>query len=308
MKIFKHRGDIYISKSDYTKSSGETKILMALLMVIVAVTLVFVVMLSQKYSSVAQFFADGKVTTSQVQNADDTVLPKVSGKTNYLIIETDDNKKTVHYLYLLQADKDNLAYKISVLSPKMDINGSTPNEIINEGGGALLQSKLAEYFGFEIDYYAQFETNKFVQFANKLGNFVYISPREIKYDVKSEDDAYALHISEGEQIIDGKQLSDLIRYYSNDDLNLTAANEAMLYAITELFNTENFNDCEALFKLFIHCSSTNITVRDFEKGKDALQVFCYKNTDITIYSSTPQYDGDVLTQDSMQDIKGYFNK
>ena len=82
MKIFKHRGDIYISKSDYTKSSRETKILMALLMVIVAVTLVFVVMLSQKYSSVAQFFADGKVTTSQVQNADDTVLPKVSGITN----------------------------------------------------------------------------------------------------------------------------------------------------------------------------------------------------------------------------------
>lgn len=308
MKIFKHRGDIYIPKSGYTKSSRETRILISLLVVIVAVTMIFVLLLSQKYSSVAQFFSDGKESTSQNQNSDEIILPQISGKTNYLIIETDDNRQSVHYMFLLQADKDNLAYKISVLSPKMNIDGSTPIDIINEGGGALLQTKLTEYFGFEIDYYAQFEANKFVKFANKLGNFVYISPREIKYDVGGEDDPFALHISEGEQIIDAKQLSDLLRYYSNDNFNTAAANEAMLYAVTELFNTENFEDCEALFKLFISCASTNITVRDFENGKDALQVFCYKNTDITIYSSVAQYSDADLTQDSKQDIKGYFSK
>ncbi len=310
MKIFKHRGDIYVSKAGYTKSSRETQVLLTLLSVIVVVTIVFLIFLSQKYSSFSQFFAEGEISTSQNQsdNENEIILPQISGKTNYLILETDDDETLIHYAILIQSDKDNLAYKASALSPKTDINGSDISEIFNEGGGALLQSRLSEYFGFEIDYYAQFQTKNFVKFVNKLGNFVYTSPRDIRYDGGIDDDTYTLHINQGEQKIDAKQFSNLLRYYCNDELNLTAANEVILYGFSELFNYDNYENSQSLFKLFINSSSTNITVRDFEKGKDSLMVFCYKNSDVTIYSCVAEYEKTKLTQNSVQDIKGYFNK
>jgi anionic cell wall polymer biosynthesis LytR-Cps2A-Psr (LCP) family protein len=162
--------------------------------------------------------------------------------------------------------------------------------------------------GIEIDYYAQFKMNDFIEFANKMGSFVYPSNEEIRYTGGSGDDTYTIHINEGEQNIDGKELSNLLRYYSCDKVNYSAANEVMLYALTEVFNQDNYEDCESLFRMFIRSSVTNVTVRDFENGKDVLQVFCYKNTDITVYNTVAVYEKNALTQSSMQEIKGYFSK
>lgn len=307
MKIFKNRGDFYIPKSGY-KSSREERILVCILAVIVILTIIFIVLLSQKYSSAAEFFAEGEISTTVESNVDDIVLPSISGKTNYLIMETDKEQSVIHYIFLVQTDKDSLAYKVTALSPDMKIDDSSLIDIFELGGGAALQTQLTEYFGFEIDYYAQFIIEDFIEFANKMGTFVYPSNEEIRFSGGKGDDTYTIHINEGEQNISGKELSNLLRYYSSDKVKYSAANEIMLYALTELLNQDNFNDSESLFRLFISSSSTNITVRDFENGKNALQVFCYKNNDITVYSASAVYDSNILTQDSVKEIKGYFSK
>lgn len=307
MKIFKNRGDIYISKSGY-KNSKEEQILLSLLAVILIFTIVFLGLLSHRYSSASQFFGEGEVETTQNANTDEIALPEISGKTNFLIFETDEMNETIHYIYLLEADKDTLAYKVCSLSPDTKIGTQSIREIFSLGGGASLQTKMTEYFGFEIDYYAQFTTNNFVEFINDFGSFIYPSNEEIKFSGGSGDDTYTIHIKEGEQTIDGKELSNLLRYYSLDKPNFERSNEIILYALTNLFNPENYEDTQALFRLFISSASTNITVRDFENGKDAIQVFCYKNTDITVYSCTAQYEKNIISQNSVQEIKGYFSK
>ncbi|MFR2018466.1 MAG: hypothetical protein ACLS27_07570 [Eubacterium sp.] len=88
MKIFKHRGDIYISKSS-GKKSREEHILLIMLAIIVIFTVVFFAILSQKYSSVKEFFAGDSVTVTQQANNGVEELPQISGKSNFLIIETD---------------------------------------------------------------------------------------------------------------------------------------------------------------------------------------------------------------------------
>ena len=65
MKIFKNRGDFYISKSSFS-ASKQAKILYALLVLIVAFTIVLVIMLHAKYPSAALFFSDGEVSTTEV--------------------------------------------------------------------------------------------------------------------------------------------------------------------------------------------------------------------------------------------------
>ncbi len=306
MKIFKNRGDIYIPKSENKKSREET-VLKIILVAVVVLTVVFLLLLSHKYKTVAQFFGEGEVTTTQLA-LDEQDLPKISGKTNFLFFETDDEKEIIHYIMLIQADKDSKAYKVCSLSPKTRIDNKSISEIYKSGGGASLQKKLTEYFGFEIDCYAEFENSSFVEFVSKLGNMVCYLDESIRFSGGSGDDKYTIHLNEGEQNISGRELSNLLRYYSSEKEQFNLENELFLSAITRLFNESNFEDCDSLFKLFIKSSTSNITVRDFENSKNALMIFCLKNEDITIYSVNCDYEKNVLTRQSVKQIKGYLSK
>ena len=307
MKFFKNRGDIYIPKSDYKKSKEEM-ILKILLIFIVIFTIVFIVLLNHKYSSVAQFFGEGEVTTTQAV-FDEEELPKISGKTNFLLLETDDNQESIHYIMLIQADKDTMAYKICSFSPEMKIDKQSISDIYKIGGGASLQTKLTEYFGFEIDCYAEFENSSFVDFSSKFGNMIFYSDEDIRFSGGSEDDKYTIHVNEGEQNINGKELSNLLRYYSLEKKQYGLENELFLSALSQMFNEENYEDCDSLFRLFIKSSKSNVTVRDFENEKNALMIFCLKNTAITVYSTVCEYNkSNVLTAQSVKQIKGYFSK
>lgn len=308
MKIFKNRGDIYISKSKGIKSVEE-RVLFIILAIIVILTIVFVVMLSQKYSSVAEFFVGDNISVSD--NAGDQVtevLPEISGKSNYLLIETDDENTTVHYVVLIQADGDNKAYKVCTLSPNTKIDNTTIEKIYEQGAGASLQTKLTEFFGFEIDYYIQFNNNKFIDFTDKLGTFIYPSPQAVEYSGGKGDDTYTVRIKEGEQNLNGKDLTNIIRYYINEKNNYQIPNELMLYALTNYVSEDNLENSEELFRMFIADCSTNITVKNFADSMDALTVFCKSSQGITVYSANAKYDSLQLTPQSVQEIKGYFSK
>lgn len=308
MKLFRNRGDFYIPKSG-KGSSKETKILFSLLIVIVVFTAVFVIALSSKYHSAAEFFGKGEVSVTSGIRYKEKILPKISGKTNYLIIETDDKDKTVHYMFLLQADKDNKAYKAAVISPETLIDTENAQKIYATGGGAALQKKLTEYMGFEIDHYAVFDTSSFVEFTGKLGSFVYNVNSDIRYSGGGEDDKYTIHLNEGEQKISGRDITNLLRYYCSETKDYYSASELVLKTVTSLFNAENYEKSESLFRLFIKSAKTDITVRDFENGKNGVYVFCTESNDITIYTVKAEYDENcVLTQNAAKEIKGYFGK
>ena len=307
MKLFKNRGDFYIPKSK--KASNQAKILYSLLVIIVVFTVVFVGVLHSNYKTVSDFFARGEVTTTEVQEEGKAELPDITGKTNFLIFETDDSKEKIHYIFLLQADKDNKAYKVASLSPKMKIADESLQKIYSSGGGTALKAKLIEYFGFQIDYYIDFDSSSFIEFINKLGSYIYTSNEEIVYSENTEEDNYTLKIEVGEQKIEGKETSNLLRYFTEKTKNYSAENELILTCIPELFNADNYENAESLFKLFMKSCKTDITVRDFENSKNAVEVFCTLSNEVTLYSSTTEFDkNNNITTTSIRDIKGYFNK
>jgi hypothetical protein len=305
MKLFKNRGDIYIPKS-VTGKNKQAKILYILLIFVVLFTIVFVALVGHKYPSAASFFGEGEVTVSQKAVPEDEKFPKISGKKNFLVIETDDSNSYIHYMFLLQADKDNLAYKACALAPNMLLGEQKVSDIYSLGGGAALESALSEYLGINIDYYTQFETASFVEFANKLGSFIYNSDEKIRYSGGKDDDKYTIHLDEGEQKIKGRDITNLLRYYSSEKENYEAENELILRAVSQLMNEDNLEKSEQLFRLLVSSSVTDITVRDFEKGKDSITVYCKKNSDVTLYSALAKYENGNLTQQSLQEIKGYF--
>ena len=307
MRLFKNRGDIYIAKSG-VNASKQTKILYALLAATVVFTVVFVVLLSQRYDTVAAFFADGEVTaTEQAVLSDEEQLPHIAGKTNFLVMETDDAQTELHYLFLLQADKDNLAYKTAALPLDLTVEGVPITDIFAQGGSAALQKQLTEYFGFTIDYQVQFKASSFVEFVNKLGSFVYTANREIRFSGGEGDDSYSLRVNEGEQRLSGRDINNLLRYYAQEEKNSAAENELVLAMFRGIFNTENYEKSDSLYRLFVKSCNTDITVRDFENGKNALMVYCTKNTDITVYAVTAEAQDGELTAETLKALKGYFS-
>lgn len=311
MRIFKNRGDIYIPKSGY-KSSKEEQILLSLLGVIVVFTLVFVIVMGNKYDfSMKNFFASDKVIEEQQQNENISttqLLPAISGRSNYLLIETNDKKDTVFYAVLIQADRDNVAYKATTLSPNTLIGNKTINQSFADGGIQGLFADMNSYFGFEINYYAHFTNSTFKDFVGDLGTFLYPSPESFKFSGGEGADEYSIRINEGEATINSKTLSNLLRYYTNEAKTYAIPNEIVLYALVGLIDEESQEDAQELFRTFIDDCSTNITVRDFAGATDAMTVFTKSTDSIKVYSCVAQYDQNFeLTQDSLKDIKGYFN-
>ncbi len=308
MKLFKNRGDIYIPKNGKANST-EKKVLFSLLIVIVIFTVAFIALLAGRYNSAAEFFGEGEVTVNDNTEFNEVQLPSITGKTNFLIFETDDTGELLHYIILFQADMDNKAYKAAALSPDMKADGKALTEIYSQGGGAALQKKLTETLGCEIDYYAGFETSSFVDFTDKLGNILYNIDGDIRYSGGKEDDKYTIHLNEGEKKLGGKEISNLLRYYSDEKKDYFSEGELALKTVTTLLNEDNYKKADSLFRLFIKSAKTDITVRNFENGKNSVYVFCMINKDITVYTVNAQYDeACILTQNSAKIIKGYFSK
>lgn len=310
MKIFKNRGDIYVSKSGY-KSSKEERILLALLGVCVAFTIVFVIVLGNKYDySIKKFFATDKVTQIVDENEDvSEQIPVISGKTNYLMIETNDDKNCVFYAALIQADGDNLAYKVTTLNPQTKIQGKTINDIFLKDGIKKLHEVVGDYFGFKVDYYVQFTHSSFKDFIDSLGTFLYPSSETLKFSGGQGNDQYSVRISEGEQKINSKTYSDLLRYYVNEKQNFEIANEIMLYSFMGLINENNNEKAEKLFRIFISDTITNITVRDYANSAEKISIFSKNTQNVKVYSCVAAYDGEYnLTQEAMSNIENYFNK
>lgn len=308
MRLFKNRGDIYIPKTG-RGNTKEAKLLFTLLVFIVIFTVVFVGLLSHKYKSAAEFFGDGEVTVTQNNENNELNLPKISGKTNFLLLETDDSDKSLHYVILLQADKNSISYKAAALNCKLSLDGESIKDIYSEGGGAALQKRLTEYLGVEIDYYAVFDTSSFVEFTGKMGEIIYTVNEDIKYSGGGEDDKYTIRLNEGEQKLSGREIANLLRYYSLEKKDYASESELALKALTGLLNTDNYEKSETLFRLFVKSAKTDITVRDFENNSNSLYVFCVKNDAVTLYTVNTQYDENgILTPNSLKEIKGYFNK
>ncbi len=305
MKIFKNRGDIYFARSK--KASKQAKILYLLLLIIVIFTVAFVFYLSKHYNSAAEFFAKGELEITEDATDAGVSLPEVKGSTNFLVIGTDNEYEDIHFIFFIQADKTNKAYKVSSISANTVINDTSAQKIFKKGGALELEKRLVEYLGCEFDYYALFDDSSFVEFVNKLGSFIYSNGEDIDYSGGKEEDRYSIKLNGGEQKISGRETANLLRYFSEKKKNHSLENELILRALTGLFNEDNFEKADALFKLYMKSCKTDVTVRDFEMGRDSIKVFCYMNNDVTLYSAGAEYDDDNrLTPESLSGIKGYF--
>lgn len=167
MKIFKNRGDIYLSKSR-TGADREQHILLGILAVVLLVSVVVVVYVGAKNDfSAKKFFAPDQ-TVAISQTADDTTappeLPRVSGKTNYLLALTGKDNQNLYAAVLIQTDMDSVSYKICNLLPQTTAEGSTLAGVYNSGGINSLVQMTETATGIKPDFYIVMTVTDFASF------------------------------------------------------------------------------------------------------------------------------------------------
>ncbi|MDE5974647.1 MAG: LCP family protein [Eubacterium sp.] len=309
MRIFKNRGDIYFSKSNKEKST-EQRILIIALAVIIAFTVVFVLALSIKndFSAKKFFEPENLNVTNQISadNDDDTEVPDVSGKRNYITLVHKDDE--LLFAALVQVDMDNTSYKAAMLKAATEIDGNKLNEIYKSSGAENVKKAIDTYIGTEFDYYISMESSNFEEFFNELGTINYPILNDIKYRENDSPASYSLKIKSGEQNISGKHFINLIRYYLDAENSSSQASELLLASLSQQLNGENAQISEKLFREFVSLSDTNISVRDFSLAGDRLSILGNDLVAKGVYNAQAGYDGNRLTDDSLKKIKGYFVK
>ena len=297
MKIFKNRGDIYLSKSR-TGADREQHILLGILAAVLLVSVVVVVYVGAKNDfSAKKFFAPDQ-TVAISQTADDTTappeLPRVSGKTNYL-------------LALTGKDMDSVSYKICNLLPQTTAEGSTLAGVYNSGGINSLVQMTETATGIKPDFYIVMTVTDFASFFDDLGEVNYPLAADVKYRNTTAADPFSLRISAGEASLNGKRFTALWRYFL-EEKDLKSANDLGLAALNMLFSADNGTEKDELFRNFVTLARTNLTVRDFSGRSDNIKVLTGTKNGVNAYNVEPEYNGNALTARDKSTIQGYFSK
>lgn len=308
MRIFKNRGDIYISKIN-KKKSAETRFLIIALAVIVTLTLIFLLIFGIKNDfSVKKFFEPEDLKPIQTDAyEDEEPLPQISGKTNYIIIISKND--TLLFTELVQVDFDNTAYKVGTLKADTVIDGVPLSKTFKNSGTENVKNAVETYLGLTFDYYIQMENDAFSELFDAMGDFSYPIASEIKYKENESDISYSLKVKAGEQNIKGMQLVNMVRYYLDHENNTSAANDLLLNSLIRQMNQTNLQKSEKLFSQFSTNAQSNISVREFSISGDKFSLLCDERTAANAYSAIVRYDeNNTIEKDSLQKFKGYFVK
>ncbi len=305
MRIFKNRGDIYISSSR-VKSDLEQKILLAVLAFIIVFTAVFLIIFGIRYDfSFKAFVTPDDLKEEEV--VEEEQLPVVQGKTNYLFLLSNENTQELYFCALFQTDMDTISYKACTISPQTLENGKSVSQTYSSLGAAGVSKSISRLFGVDIDYYADFNYTDYEEMYDYLGSVNYTVLNDVRYKDTSRY-GYNIRISAGNQTLDGDNAVKLMRYYISQENNYSAVNDMILAAVSQHMNAENYENRERIFSRFIEYAETNITVRDFTAQQDNLTVLSSDTTGVNVYSVPLIYEGNNVISDSVSDALGYFSK
>ena len=309
MKIFKNRGDIYLSKSR-TGADREQHILLGILAAVLLVSIIVVVYVGAKNDfSAKKFFAPDQ-TVAATQAGDTTAapeLPRVSGKTNYLLALTGKDNQNLYATVLIQTDMDSVSYKICNLLPQTTAEGSTLAGVYTTGGINSLVQMTETATGIKPDFYIVMTVTDFASFFDDLGEVNYPLAADIKYRNTTAADPFSLRINAGEASLNGKRFTALWRYFL-EEKDLKSANDLGLAALNMLFSADNGAKKEELFRDFVTLARTNLTVRDFSGRSDNITVLTGAQNGVNAYNVEPEYSGNALTARDKSTIQGYFSK
>ena len=140
--------------------------------------------------------------------------------------------------------------------------------------------KVEEITGVDIQHYLIFDAKILRNIVNEIGGVTVDVPINMNYD-DPEQNLY-IHLKKGVQKLTGAQAEQFVRFrknndgtgYPNGDIGRIAAQQNFIRAMaTELLKVENIGKIEALVKIVLEGTKTDITMDTIEEYLDDVVTF-----------------------------------
>lgn len=245
-----------------TKHSAKKKIIAALIVLAVIVTIGAIVSLS---------IAHKQSKLEEESNALKSGTAGLSGDYTFFVTGTDDDKTNVNFALLIRAQLFNSSFTVTPI----DLNAIVPDSTLTlsqyyKNGGAVEMANAAEKLkNVSIDRYVRFTRSGLTMIFGELGH--------IELDIKNP---ITLKVAEGEvsipagvQELDYEELCDYLLSLCSDKNNLQFFGDTVCEIIKQYIENTNYSDIDSKFNSIINYTETDITASDFFAAKDTIKAF-----------------------------------
>lgn len=214
--------------------------------------------------------------TSEADIQSDTEL---EGKASFILANTDDAGKNIHFIFAVKADLDNGVVKVLPVNPskKVEVDGKE-DTILNHYRRDSIRGLVTAvncYTGVQADRYAISNESQFKNAINALGGAEVKVKERIDYKSKS----FKLSLMPGEQSMKGETLLKYIRYVGTK-VGINSQAQLMCEIISQFISDTYLTAARAYFSEIINSIDSDITIVDFSKSEKLLKAMASEQSKI----------------------------
>ncbi len=196
---------------------------------------------------------------------------KVYKENFYTFLVTGIDSEGYHTDTIMVVSLDTAAKKVNVVSVPRDsqVDVSREHKKINAayayGGTKELRRELESILGFVPNYYIRVNLEAFAKIVDAVGGVDFDVPQDMDYDDPSQD--LYIHLTKGQQILDGDKALQLVRFrsYLNADLGRMQTQQKFLKALAKkVLSPINIIKINTFIDVFQQDVKTDIGLRDLQ--------------------------------------------
>lgn len=235
--------------------------------------------------------------TNQTEQEPPARPAKVYKDNFYTFLVTGIDNEGYHTDTIMVVSLDTAAKKVNFVSVPRDtqVDVDREHKKINAayayGGTKELKRELESILGFAPHYYIRVDLEAFTKLVDAVGGVEFDVPQDMDYDDSSQD--LYIHLVEGQQLLDGDQALQLVRFrgYFNADLGRMQTQQNFLKALAkEVLTPASILKIPTFLDIFQQNVKTDISLRDLQWfAQQAIKL--NPATDITMQTLPHSDDG-----------------
>lgn len=274
----KRRGKLKFRTKEQSVSAKKRRLTIGFTGFVLVIAAVSVFSLLRAYDYDLSNLLDGRQHETENTQTTEPFLAYTEKNPNIMIYGLSDDKKDLRYLAVVHADIPSGRLLVCPLSPRIlaeaDGQTLTLTEHYLQGGPQRLREGVEAFGKLSIDRYAASTDKGFINALRIMGNKLRVT---VDTAVNYNDDSLRLVLSSGAQTLNADNVLRYLRYNAlQGDAGLAKQGDIFCTMFDTFLTPDFFKNEKAgdyFSRLHNHLAETDITIRDFEGNRDALQLF-----------------------------------
>lgn len=229
----------------------------------------------KKYDFDVNRAISGEAKTEPTTMAVSSGIPEVHGERTYFFWCTSEDKKDLHFAWLVKFSMPERKATVCTLPPETLVNYkgtiSSIENVLTKTNSTDFVKAVEETFGSEIDGYISADATKFRTMINYFGGIETTVPEQVEY----RNEGLTLILVKGKQTLKGDSLFKYLRYLDTLGAKGNASQAIVMGDILKsIFKPSRVSKTDSAFAKISNTLDTDITIVDFSTAEKAIKILC----------------------------------